>query len=208
MTDIAALEYKRLVVGGDRFVLNREHCTSVGLTNQEQKQNNIRQRRRLVPDGHTRTENLGVRVRMRTNCLRWAGAAAADSRSVIAGGAGDFTNHPLSPAGGVPNGAPSVCTAPYCRRELPPRRRFISRSEYAMPHPLDEPDGQADPASLTLSGLRESVVCLNEDSTDGTFDMLARALAANKRLMREIDEIFRLRLSERRNQRLSERSAQ
>lgn len=202
MTDIAALEYKRLVVGGDRFVLNREHCTSVGLTNQEQKQNNIRQRRRSGPAvGDTEKT---------TRLYSPRGGASADpdmSRSV-AGGAGDFTNHPLSPAGDAPNGAPSVCTAPYCRRELPPRRRFISRSEYAMPHPLDEPDGQADPASLTLSGLRESVVCLNEDSTDGTFDMLARALAANKRLMREIDEIFRLRLSERRNQRLSERSAQ
>ena len=74
-----------------------------------------------------------------------------------------------------------------------------------MTHPLDEPDQQADPASLTLSGLRESVVHLNEDSSDGTFDMLARAIAENKRRMREIEDIFRVRLSERRCQIMAER---
>lgn len=201
MTDIAALEYKRLVVGGDRFVLNREHCTPSDLTNQEQIGTNIRQRRRSEPVvGDTEKTT-------RRSSPRGGASAEPDASRSVAGGAGDFTDHPPSPPEGVLNGAPSVLPSPRCRHELPPRRRF-TRSEHVMSHPLDEQDSQADPASLTLSGLRESVVHLNEDSSDGTFDMLARAIASNRRRMREIEDIFRLRLSERRCQRLAERSAQ
>lgn len=79
-----------------------------------------------------------------------------------------------------------------------------------MTHELDDPrafaDGRADPASLTLSGLRDSVRNINPDQDDSVLDMHAKAVMKNQHLLDDIRTELLAKVRERRSQRDKERA--